>query len=137
MAFVRKRGKVKTIHLPVTPSTALTLNTIVKFSSGKLIAATTGDGPTGLIGLVKKTIASTDSDYASDRLVPVEVPVEKHVEYELAVDGNLAATDLGTEYDLQDAGTVDHDATTDKIFLITKYISATKAWGFIKFNGSY
>ena len=128
------------IDLPVTPSTAFTADTFVKFSSGKLVPCVAGDGDaaTQIVGVIRKTIVSTDSDYASDRLVPIEVPVEKHVEYTIDVGtGTIAATDQGTEFDLAGAGTIDQSATTDKIAKLIKYMSSTKGVFWVKMNGSY
>lgn len=136
MSFIRKQGKVKTIWLPVTTSTALTINNLVKFTAGLLVAVTT-DASAAVIGVGKKAIVAADSDYATARLIPVEVPVEKHVVYEFDVNAGLLSTDLGTEYDLADAGTVNHAATTNLNVKVLKFISATKGQGFVKFNGSY
>jgi hypothetical protein len=137
MAVIRKSGKVKTILMPVTASTAFTKDTLVKFSSGKLVPCVSGDAAIDIEGVIRHTIASTDADYASDRLVPIEVPTEKHVIYIVDVNASLAATDLGTEYDISGPGTVDHSATSDKVVKTVGYISATKGLFHIKFKGSY
>lgn len=137
MSFIKKRGKTKSIWLPVTTSQVFTKDSIVEFTSGLLAPADAGEAAIDLVGIIRKTIAATDSDYATSRLVPIEVPVEKHVEYIADFNSGLLSTDLGTEYDLADAVTVDHAATTDKCFKVIGYISATKGIVFIKFNGSY
>lgn len=137
MAVIKKRGKVKTINMPITPSQAFTADTFVKFSSGKLVPCAAGDAAVLLEGIIRKTIASTDADYALDREVPIEVPVEKHVEYEIDVGtGTIAATDQGTEYDLAGAGTVDQTGTTDKVVKLVRRLSSTKGIFYVKFNGS-
>lgn len=134
----KKRGKTKTINLPVTPSQAFVTDSLVKFTSGKLVPCIAGDAAIDVVGIIRKAIVSTDADYASDRLVPIEVPLEKHVEYELDIGtGTIAATDLGTEYDLAGPVTVDQSATTDKVVKLVARISATKGVFLIKFNGSY
>lgn len=137
MAVIRKRGKVKTVPFPVTTSTAFTRDTFVKLTSGLIAPATSGDDSGTTIGVIRQTIAATDADYATARTVEIEVPLEKHVEYEIDVNAGLLSTDLGTEYDLAGAGTIDHSATTDKVAKCIKYISATKGWFWFKFNGSY
>lgn len=138
MSFIHFAGKTKTINLPVTPSQAFTADTAVKFTSGKLVPCIAGDAAIDVVGIIRKTIASGDSDYALDRSVPIEVPAEKHVEYLCDVGtGTIAATDQGTEYDLGAAGYVDQSATTDKVVKLLRQISTTKGVFLIKFNGSY
>lgn len=132
MAFTRKRGKTKLMWLPVTPSTAFTEGGLVSFSSGKLIKATNTEKCHNIVGVIRKTIASTDADYASDRLVPVEVPVEKNVEWSAPVQvGTLVATSVGLYFDLStdDLGNgVDQSASAENVAFCTKFVSATEGW---------
>jgi len=128
MAFIRKQGRTKIMWLPITTSTAIGINNLVAFSSGKLIEATSTTAPSDIMGVLKKEIAATDSDYAIDRLVPVEVPVEKNVVYEADVTSGLAATSVGDFYDLTDGDYVNTSGTTYDVVQCVKYISATKGW---------
>lgn len=139
MAIIRhERGKTKTIDLPVTPSQAFVTDSLVKFSSGKLVPCVAGDAAIDVVGIIRKAITSADSDYAVDRKVPIEVPAEKFVEYEMEVGtGTIAATNVGTEYDLAGPVTVDQSATTDKVVKLVRFKSTTKGVFYIKFNGSY
>lgn len=134
MAFIKVAGKTKNMWYPVTPSTALAARSLVVFSSGKLIAATASDAANTIVGILVKAIAATDSDYASDRLVAVEVPVEKNVEYEFDT-ASLVATDVGTLADLTDASTVNRGASSVDVVRITKYLSATKGQGIVLYSG--
>lgn len=136
MSFILKRGKVKTVYLPVTTSTALTKDTLVTFTSGLLVAATSSTAAADIVGVVRKTIASTDSDYATARTIPVDVPVDRFTEWE-ATTASLVATDIGIEVDLTDAATVNRGATSIKAVRIKGVISATLAIVWIKFMGSY
>jgi len=90
-----------------------------------------------IVGVLAKTIATTDTDYASDRLVPVEVPVEKHVEWLADGTGTFAATDIGTEFGISDSGTVDKSETTADAFKMTGFVNTAKIIGYLKINGSY
>lgn len=135
MSFTRYKGKTKTMWLPVTPSTAITKGAIVSFSSGKLIAATSSTAIVSHAGVIKKTIASTDSDYALDRLVPVEVPVEKGVLWLADFTATAAATTVGTEVDLTDSLTVNSGATSIKAVFHAGHISSTKGLVIIKVGG--
>lgn len=137
MAFKHIRGLTKTEYFPVTTSTALAINTLVEFTSGFIAGADADETAGGVRGVLGKTIASTDADYATSRVVPVIVPVEKHVVWEADATGTFAATDIGVEYGISDSGTVDKAETTTVHFLVTEFISATKVRGYLKINGSY
>ena len=131
-----KKGKTKFMFLPVTTSTAFTAGDLVTATSGLLTAATSSTTAVLLIGVIRHTIASTDSDYATSRLVEVEVPVEKNTEWE-CVTASLVAGDLLAEVDLTDAHTVNRGASSVKVAKPTKVISATLGWFQFKFGGSY
>lgn len=137
MSFKHIRGLTKTEYFPVTTSTALAIGTLVEFTSGLIAAADADETAGGVRGVLGKTIAATDADYASSRQVPVIVPVEKHVVWEADATGTFAATDIGVEYGISDSGTVDKAETTTVHFLVTEFISATKVRGYLKINGSY
>ncbi len=135
MAFKPYRGKTKIEWLPVTTSTALVKDTLVEFTSGLIAGADADD--TVLAGVLVKTIASTDADYATARLVGVRTNVEKNVVWEADTAGSFVASDIGTEFGISDSGTVDRTETTAKVFLVTEVLSATKVRGYLKLNQSY
>src|SRR3989304_8771003 len=133
MAKFRKvNGKTKWVHLPVPPSTVLAEGSLVTLASGKLLAATAGTPAVDLTGILRRGIAATDADYATDRLVEVEVPLEKHVLYEFETVAAVAG-DIGNNVDLVDADTVDRSAVVVGVVKILKVLSATKCQGWIKF----
>lgn len=137
MSFILKKGKVKQVWLPVTPSTALDKGTLVEFSSGKLAAADDNEAAADIVGVLNKTIAATDDDYASDRLVPVLIPMERHTEWEAdTADTYVQASHCGVEVGIANSSTVDLDDTTNDAFKVIGG-SGTKVRGFIKFNGAY
>lgn len=134
MAFIRYKGKTKTVWLPVTASTAITKGAIVSWSSGLLIAGTSSTTALSHAGVIKRTIASTDADYAtSARLVPVEVPVEKNVWWLADVTAILVSTDAGSEVDLTDSLTVNRAASSVDAVIIQQFISTTKCYCTINF----
>jgi len=137
MSFILKEGKVKTVYLPVTTSTALTKDTLVTFSSGLLVAATSSTASADIVGVIRKTIASTDSDYATSRLVPVDVPVERFTIWEGDVTSGLVSTDIGVEVDLTSAGVVNRAASSVKAVRCLKVLSSTKGHFLVKFMGAY
>ena len=136
MAFVKKSGATKTIYLPVTTGTAFTKGTIVSFSAGYLIPATSITTALSHIGVIKKDIALTDSDIDTARSVPVEVPVERNVIWEAPVTATLVVADVGELVNLTDAGTVDRASSgTVAIGRCMKYISTTKGWFKLNLGG--
>lgn len=131
MAFRRMKGRTKFMYLPVTASTVMSDRSLVAWSSGKLIAATTTTNPISIAGVLRKSggIVSTDSDYATDsRLVAIEVPIENFVEWEADVTATLVVADRGTYCELTDASTINRGANTYTVCLITKFLSTTKCY---------
>lgn len=137
MAFIPRKGRWKREHLPVTPSTALSANSLVTFSSGKLVAATAGTTAVNLVGILEDAIVATDSDYASDRLVSVMVPVERFCVVEGDVTSGLVAADVGLYVDLTDASTIDRAASSIDAALVLKVISTTKGLFALRLGGSH
>ena len=137
MSFRKVSGKTKNVYLPVTPSTVLGARDLVTFATGKLVAAVAGTLAPNLAGINIGAVAATDANYALDRLIAVEVPVEKYVIYEFPVTAGLVAADIGVDVDLTDAGTVNRAATAIGVVRPTKVLSTTLGQGFVKINGSY
>lgn len=134
MAFIKYKGKTKTEWLPVTASTVMTKGDIVSWASGLLIRATSSTTALSHAGVAKKTIVSTDSDYAtSARLIPIEVPLEKNVWWLADFTATLLSTDVGAEIDLTDAQTANRGASSVDAAIIKGYISATKGYVMINF----
>ena len=124
--FRRVQGRTKLMWLPVTTSTALSIGSLVAFSSGKLIAATATTAPTSIIGVLRHAIAATDSDYATERLVEVEVPVENNVVWEEDVTSGLVAADIGLFQDITSATHVNRAASSYDVVQCVKVLSTTK-----------
>jgi hypothetical protein len=97
--LVRISGKPKIEWMPKTASTLLYQNSLVQFSSGKLIAGTATS--TAHAGLIQRTVAATDADYASATLVPVDVPDTNDIfEADVKPGVTAAATSVGAECDI-------------------------------------
>jgi hypothetical protein len=139
--FVRAKGKTKTVMMPVKTSTAFTKGDIVSIGTsgdaGLVIPATSSTTNLSHVGVIKKTIAATDADYAVARKVPVEVPVEKNVEWLGDVTSGLVAADVGLEVDLTNAGTINRGASTVDVAMVRSVISTTKGTFVLKLQGSY
>ena len=142
MAFKPFKGRFKFEYLPVTTSTALLGGNLVEATSGLLAAADTDEAAVDVRGVLVKTIASTDSDYATARRVAIIVPTDKHCVWEADTGGSFVATDIGVEYGITASGTapgdvVDRTETTADLFLMTEFLTASKIRGYLKLNGSY
>lgn len=137
MAFIAKTGRMKEIWLPVTTSTILSKNSLVTFTTGKLVAVTAGTAAVDICGVVEKAIVATDSDYATARFIAVKLPVERHAMFEADMTATVVAADVGLEVDLTDASTGNRGATSVKVIKIMKFLTTTKALVWVKFNGSY
>lgn len=120
------KGKFHTEWYPKVVSTAFALNDLVYLdSNGYLTPAVDGANIVSL-GLIQKTIAATDTDYASATKVPVLVG-DKDAEFLCDVStGTAAITDQGEWIDIDDANSVDVSASTYDIFFVTKFISTTQ-----------
>lgn len=131
MAFKAAKGKWGLRWYPKKASTAFTINALVQYDgSGAVEPSTTSSLDN--VGIIRKTIASTDSDYASTTLVPVEVPLSPTCEVEFDVGtGTLTAADVGLYIDLASSTAADQSASAHDIILVTKFISASKGLGIL------
>lgn len=131
MAIKLYKGKTKFMWLPVTTSTAISINALVGWSSGRLVPANNTMAGSAIMGTIRHAIASTDSDYATARLVEVQVPVEKNVVWECDVTtaAALTSTDQGEFHDLtttdDGTGVATGSSSIDVAFCVG-FISATK-----------
>lgn len=124
--FRLKQGKVKNIELQVTASTVIAEGALVAWSSGKLIAATSSSNPSIIAGVLVKAIAATDDDYADERLVSVQIPMESNTVWEADVTSGLVAADKGLYQDLTDSVTIDRTASTLDVVQCIRVLSTTK-----------
>lgn len=126
------KGKFHIEWYPKTASTAFAFGdavTILNTDAGVGTLAKVTSSSTRVIGLIQKTVASTDSDYASATEVPVLVG---DVDAEFLCDvstGTAATTDIGEMIDFDDENSVDVNAYTKGQLLITRVISASQVVG--------
>lgn len=77
--------------------------------------------------VIRQTVASTDSNYASAKTVAVEIPMENGVEWTFLVgSGTLTAADVGKYADLVDEKSVAVDTSSKLQVFITRALSATQ-----------
>lgn len=134
MSFVPVAATAKNWQLRFfkkTASTAFSANSLVDWPAsptGFFVAATAST--TKLCGILLKAVTSADSDYASNSLKPVLVPINGMNSEVIATTASAAATDVGTRVDLTDAVTVNRGASSVGRFVITGFISATQIKGY-------
>lgn len=131
--FTPRRGHFHIEWWPKKASVAIAVGDLLYADGSGAVQsadATSGDH----IGVCQKTIAATDSDYASNTRIPLLVPSDDTAEWEVDVDTGTALTTamVGNRYDLTDANSINVGGTSKKVVTITKYVSATKAW--VKIN---
>ncbi len=132
--IIFKQGKPNVEWYTKTASTLLYVNSVVKFTSGQLVAATATS--TAHVGVILRTVAAADTDYATASKVPVMVPGLNDIfEADVKPGVTAAATAVGAECDLYvgdgttgnlgehyvDTGTNSHHQVT-----IVDFISANK-----------
>ncbi len=129
MAFNYVSGPLRMRWYPKTASTVFAVGALTYSTSGQLLPAdaTSGDH----VGVCQKTVAATDSDYASTTRIPVILVGEDTV-WEVAVGAGTAAVTLeNTFVDLTDSISVDVGSTSKNVFLVTKFISTTVVQGVV------
>jgi len=137
MAFIAKTGTWKEVWMPATVSTVFAKNSLVTFTSGQLVAVTAGTVAVDVFGIIEKAVAAADSDYATARLLPIKIPMQRFGLVEADVTATLVTTDVGLEVDLTDASTVNRGATSVKAVKIVKFLTTTKALLWVKFSAGY
>lgn len=127
--FVKYQGKTKYMWYNVTISTAFSKGALVYMdtSVGTIKPTTSSIAGSVTLGVIRHAIASTDADFATARMVEVEVPVEKNVVWKADVTSGLAATDVGKYLDLTNSLTMNYTGSTYMICFVVKYLSTTKA----------
>ena len=118
----------------IAASTVVSNGDALKNSSGYAIPATAGQTvPT--IGVYSgNTIATTDSDYASTKYVPVFMTTPDVIFLADVGAGTATIANVNGQYDLTAAGAVDLTATTHKVVTCVGVVSASKI--LVKFNSA-
>ena len=113
-------------------SEAFEFNDVVtKNSSGFITKAVATTPRNLLLGLIQRTVLSTDSDYALNSEVPVlEFPSDPDAEFEAPVESGSATQALEGQFvDLNSEDGITVSAKIIKCFKVTRFISATLVRG--------
>ena len=82
-----------------------------------------------VLGVLQKAIASTDSDYASETKVAVEIDVDGVYEFSVDSGGTADANDEQGYIDLQDEDEVDVTTSSVDSVFVTSFVSGTVVLG--------
>lgn len=88
MAFIRYRGKTKTMYFKGDTAQEVRQGSLVGITDSGTVVPVRNDSTDAVLGVAKRSDTLTDS-----ALVPVEVPVESAVEWLIDVDSDAGAVD--------------------------------------------
>lgn len=130
VTMFRPNGPTHVEWYPKDASVAFTFNEPVYLTTDGVLSPYTPGVAAPFLGLIKKTIASTDSDYASETRVPVEVG-NYDTEYLITASTTAAAaTDVGEYVDYVEATiSVNVGSSSQNDFYVTQVISSTLVVG--------
>lgn len=98
-------------------------------SDGYLDLAVAATAASAIVGVILETVASTDSDYASTRMVAVDVP-RKGDNGDLfraqVGTGTAAQTNVGETHDLTSGSKVDLNATSTNVIKVQRFLTTTE-----------
>ncbi len=128
MAFQFVKGRTILRSYPRTASVTMTKGDLVIFTSGLLATATAGDNAATVVGIIQKSVASTDSDFATSAVAMlVECPADSECELVGPVaNGTLLTTSVGVKFGLTSAGAVDFADTSNTDLECVAFISGTQ-----------
>ena len=115
MAIYQKTGKQLSIGVAKAASTAISANALVTGNgSGYVTPATSTQAAQGLLLVSQRTVASTDSDYASATVIPCQALLPGST-WVIDVHGTAATqANVGNSYDLYDSVSLNLSGTTYK-----------------------
>lgn len=129
--FIRYNSEPNIQPYAKKASTAFSKNCVVAVdSNGFVLPATASTTINAIVGICMQDIASTDPDYASATMIPIDVPRRLEDQFVAdAVTTTLAQTDVGETIQLVDSLTVDAGLTVDNPLVRVEkvIISASKA----------
>lgn len=132
----RHSGEPNILPFKKAASEAFAFNDVVtKNSSGYLTKATASTPRREIVGLIQKTVASTDDDYASNTMVAVDVPRASD-EFEFPVGtGSAVQSMVDKAFDLKDENELDVSVQLTKAVTVRRVYSTTKVIGSFNIDG--
>ena len=142
MSFIPTNASAKNWKLRFfkkTASIAISQNCLLDWPAsptGYFVLAT--NATTKTCGLSQFVVTASDADYTLNTYKPVLVPINGPESTVTAtVTATCVATDVGGRYNLTDSTAVNRGASTVGRFLMTRFISTTKAEGYLLMPAQY
>ena len=132
--FLLQSGPARTEWFPKVASTAIANGAALTFDGSGAVTVATATS-TRIAGISAKVIASTDSDYASNTLIPLVAVGPDDIFLAAVGTGTLTTAMVGNQYDLADSVGIDVTATSHKQVTVVGFVSASLA--LVKFNANY
>ncbi len=127
MAWSPLQGSFKLQWVPKTASTIFTVGALVDVVSGFITICTiTRQSHTGVI---QETVTAADSDYTSERRIPIQIPKSPSCEWKVSVlsTDTLAATDVGNFVDIGGSPVgidITNATSADDAAVVTRFFGA-------------
>lgn len=123
--LIRPSNVARVEFMPKTASTAITANSAVYLSSGKVTPVTSGANGEAIEGICLREVAATDSDYASETKVPVLI--DPRGEWEIDLSSSTNTITAGGYLDWNNSTTVHvSNSTYDSIRALQSTSNASK-----------
>lgn len=117
--FIRSKGQPKLEYFPKKASTVFAVGDLCTFDGSGNIQPYVAGTTTGAAGICKKAIAATDSDYAANTMIPVDVNIGDGNEFIVDANGAITASLVGTYKDIiTNAGQISNSVATNTHVLI-------------------
>lgn len=118
--FIRIKGMPKYERFAKVASTAFAVGDLVTFNGSGFITPAVAGTTTGFIGVCKKAVAATDSDYAANTPIEVDTNLSPDSEWEVDANGAITQALVGTYKDIiGNAGQISNSVATNVHTIIT------------------
>lgn len=126
--FVRYNSEPNIQPYKKVASTAFAMGALVAIdANGFITPAVTASASNDIIGVIQRAVTATDTDYAQNTFVEVDMAVRKQDWFVADVGtGTPAQTDVGEAVEIDNSLTVDVVAVATPLVRVEKIISATK-----------
>jgi ribosomal protein L11 len=118
--FIRTKGAPKYEAFPKAASTVFAVGDAVVFNGSGQVTPAVAGSTTGIVGICKRAVAATDSDYAATTPILIDVKTDSADEFEVDANGAITAALIGTYKDIiTNAGTISNSVATNTHVIIT------------------
>lgn len=118
--FIRIKGMPKFERYAKVASTVFAVGDLVTFNGSGFITPAVAGTTTGFIGICKKAVAATDTDYAANTPIEVDVNFSPDSEFEVDANGAITQALVGTYKDIiGNAGQISNSVATNVHTIVT------------------